>query len=197
MVRTIGDTIYDLFMHPLEHMRLGKKRAYLFEDVAGDVLEIGYGTGVNLKYYPYEQMDSLSLLDTNIPNHLSTKSIPMNMPFNVDRGSVQNLPYEDESFDSVVFTLVFCSVEDPAKGLNEVYRVLKPGGRVYFMEHLLPTKPHLKHLFNKLTPVWKRVAHGCHLNRETITLIQQSGLKLQDYHRFFNTAFAVGIAAKE
>lgn len=192
----IGTKLYDGFMKPLESLRLSQKRRELMVDVSGDVLEIGFGTGVNLKHYPYEQIDSLTLIDQKLVSYLNTRCIPVNTAFNIHKGDVMALPFEDETFDSVVMTLVFCSVADPVKGIEEVNRVLKPEGRLYFIEHVLPTKEPYKGLFKKITPVWKKVAHGCHLNRETVTLIQQSGMRLMGYHRFFRTSFATGIAIK-
>lgn len=192
-----GHKIYDGFMKPLENLRLATKRSALMEDVSGDLLEIGYGTGANLKYYLYEQIDSLTLLDTSIPPHLNTSAIPVNKEFNIYQGDVQTLPFEDNSFDSIVFTLIFCSVEDPMKGLSEIRRILKPEGRIYFIEHVLPTKQPYKDVFNKLTPAWSKIAHQCHLNRDTVGAIQQSGFHLVEYHRFFRTSFATGVAIKD
>lgn len=192
----IGWQFYDSFMKPLETLRLANKRSQLLKDVSGDVLEIGYGSGANLKYYDYDQLDSMTLIDQKITSHLNTNMLSNNLAFNIDAGDVQNLPYKDESFDSIVFTLVFCSVKDPLKGLEEIKRVLKPEGRIYFIEHILPTRTPYKEMFSKLTPLWKTVAHNCHLNRETVHLIQQTDLQLIDYHRFFRTSFATGIAVK-
>lgn len=191
-----NQNLYNLFMAPLENNRLQKKRAILLDDVAGDVLEIGFGTGANMKHYPYEQLDSLTLIDRDLPDHINLKYVPKRLPINVESGDVHALPFGDEQFDSVVFTLVFCTVIEPSVGLDEIRRVLKPGGRIYFIEHVQPTKQPYKDVFNKLTPAWKKIAHGCHLNRDTITSIQRSGFKLVEYHRFYRTSFVSGIGEK-
>lgn len=188
--------LYDAFMAPLEDNRLRMKRALLLDDVAGDVLEIGFGTGANLAHYPYEQLDSLTLMELELPNHVNLKGLPHELPLEIVRGDVTKLPFSDQRFDSVVFTLVFCTVSDPILGLKEIKRVLKPGGRIYFIEHVEPIKEPYKKMFNKLTPHWKRVAHGCHLNRETIQLIQHTGFGLVEYHRFYQTSFVSGIGEK-
>lgn len=188
--------IYNTVMAPLENNRLQMKRSLLLEDVAGDVLEIGFGTGANLKHYPYEQMDSLTLVDKSLPDHILLKDIPKNLPLAIECGDVEALPFDDASFDSVVFTLVFCSVHTPLQGLQEVSRVLKPNGRIYFLEHVEPVRQPYKDVFNKLTPAWKKVAHGCHLNRDTISLIHKSGFQLIEYHRFYRTSFVSGIGEK-
>ncbi len=187
---------YNMVMAPLENNRLKMKRAILLGDVAGHVLEIGFGTGANLKHYPYEQMDSLTLLDAFLPDHVDLKHIPKALPLDIEKGDVMALPFKDEHFDSVVFTLVFCTVKNPVVGLSEIHRVLKPGGRIYFIEHVEPSKQPYKNLFNKLTPAWKKIAHGCTLNRDTTTLIQKTGFKLDEYHRFYRTSFVMGIGEK-
>lgn len=189
-------TVYDTFMAPLENDRLITKRKQILEDVAGKVLEIGFGTGANLKFYPYEQLDSLTLLDTTLPKRLSFKTVPKALPLNYVAANVEKLPFPDDTFDSVVFTLVFCSVKDPMQGLSEIRRVLKPKGRLYFIEHVKPIDQPYRSLFEKATPTWKKIAHGCHLNRDTILLIQQAGLQLEAYHRFYKTSFVSGVAVK-
>ena len=188
--------LYNTIMAPLENNRLKLKRAMLLEEVAGDVLEIGFGTGANLKHYPYEQMDSLTLMDMHLPDHVHLGDIPKHLPLDIERGDVQALPFKDHSFDSVVFTLVFCSVEAPMLGLSEIHRVLKPEGRIYFLEHVKPVREPYRTVFNKLTPPWKVLAHGCHLNRDTMASISKSGFQLMDYHRFYRTSFVSGIGKK-
>ncbi len=101
--------------------------------------------------------------------------------------------FEDDTFDSIVFTLVFCSVDDPLKGLNEVKRVLKTGGRIYFMEHVMPEHSILKNLFNRLNSSWNKLANGCNLNRETADMIRDAGFEIETLERFFG-AFIVGRA---
>jgi ubiquinone/menaquinone biosynthesis C-methylase UbiE len=190
------DQLYDFFMKPLEKIRLAQKRKELFDNVSGDVLEVGYGTGTNLKYYPYHQMDSITLLDRRSPDALRIDTIPETVSLALHEGDLTTLPFEDEQFDSIVSTLVFCTVSDPEQGMNELYRVLKPDGRLYFMEHILPCTQPYKKWFEILTPFWKKVAHGCHLNRDTVITIQHSGFELVEYHRFFRTSFVVGIGKK-
>ncbi len=193
----VSDRIYNLFMAPLEQNRLKSKRLQLLEDVAGDVLEIGFGTGANLKFYDHDQVDTLTLIDHKLPSTLDLVKNLNPEQISIDEGSVMELPYDDETFDSIVFTLVFCTVEKPEKGIEEIKRVLKPGGRIYFIEHVQPIKQPYKRWFNRLTPAWKCISHGCHLNRSTVTLIQRAGFKLVEYHRFYRTAFVSGVGYLE
>jgi len=188
--------LYNIFMAPLEEGRLKMKRQQTLEEVAGDVLEIGFGTGANLPFYPYEQMDSLTLTDVHMPTQINLRPEHKHLPVTFEQCDAMSLPFEDKTFDSVVFTLVFCSVEDPMAGLAELHRVLKPGGRLFFIEHVHPTKEPYKKLFSRLNPTWRKFAHGCNLNRETMTYIQQSGFSLVEYHRFYRTAFISGSAEK-
>ncbi len=188
--------VYDSFMAPIERNRLQQKRKLLLEEVAGDVLEIGFGTGANVKQYSYEQLDSLTLVDQQLPDYIDLRPVPKKLPVEVIKGDVMWLPFEDEQFDSVVFTLLFCTVEDPAKGFEEIRRVLKPEGRIYFIEHVEPVEQPYKYLFNKLTPAWRRIAHGCTLNRDTVHAIQRAGFTLVEYHRFYRSSFVSGVAAK-
>lgn len=193
LFKPIGEYSYDLLLKPLEQLRLKSKRKQLLHNVHGNVLEVGYGTGVNLKYYRYNQLDSLTLIDQKTSSIIHLNTFNDTLDFNVYVGNVTDLPFDDESFDCVVFTLVFCSVDDPHKGIDEIKRVLKPDGKIYFMEHVLPSRKPYKQVFNKLTPIWKKIANGCCLNRETLTTILHSGFELEEYHRFFRTSFVMGI----
>lgn len=191
-----SDKIYNLFMSLFEKNGLEEQRRNLLEDVSGNVLEIGFGTGANLKYYNLENLDRLTLLDSHLPDLLDLKIFPTDFDVRLVSGDVSNLAFSDKTFDSLVCTLVFCSVEDPMKGLKELYRVLKPGGKLYFIEHVLPTKEPYKYTFNLLTPPWRSIANGCHLNRKTTESIQKVGFELIRYHKFFNTSFVMGIGIK-
>jgi len=191
-----SDLIYNLFMMPFEKKGLGEQRRNLLKMVSGTVLEIGFGTGINLEYYNFRNLDSLTLTDHHLPDFIDLKKIPSGFDLKVLNQDVTNLPFEDQSFDHVVFTLVFCSVDDPELGLKEIYRVLKPGGQIYFIEHVLPSKEPYKYAFNKLTRPWQHLSHGCHLNRRTTVSIQKAGFELTMYHRFFNTSFVAGIGYK-
>jgi SAM-dependent methyltransferase len=91
------------------------------------------------------------------------------------RASAEALPFEDDSFDTVVATLVFCTVSDPEAALDEVRRVLRPGGRLLFIEHVRSDIPRIGAVQDRLEAPWKRVADGCHCNRRTLGLMDQAG----------------------
>jgi ubiquinone/menaquinone biosynthesis C-methylase UbiE len=103
------------------------------------------------------------------------------------------LPYADNSFDHVVSTLVFCSVQDQHQALQELRRVLKPDGTLHMVEHVRPRTPLLAELFRLLTPWWRRVADNCHLDRPTLAVLTESGWDVQVKRRLF---MVVNVKAK-
>lgn len=115
----------------------------------------------------------------------------------VSRADVHKLPFPDLHFDTVVATLVFCSVRDPAAGMKELFRVLRPGGSFCFMEHGLPeNRPRLRHFLKVATPSWKWVADGCHLNRQPIETIRETGFLVWEKDYFYRGVFVMGTASK-
>ncbi|WP_085523718.1 class I SAM-dependent methyltransferase [Tuberibacillus sp. Marseille-P3662] len=171
--------IYDTLMAPLERQKFKEIRRDLLGKATGHVLEIGSGTGVNFPYYlqpchvtaiePNPEMINNSL--DNINNSL--------VPIDIHLGKAEELPYKDNSFDTVVATLVFCTIPDPQKALDDIHRVLKPGGSLVLFEHVSMDHPVLSKLQDALTPLWKRLCDGCHLNRDTLTLVENTGFYIK------------------
>ncbi|MFW5827776.1 MAG: class I SAM-dependent methyltransferase, partial [Alkalispirochaeta sp.] len=95
------------------------------------------------------------------------------------RIDAQRLPFPDNSFDTVVATLVFCSVECQPCGFDEILRVLKPSGRYLFLEHVRPDHPVMATLFDAVNPVWNQVSRGCNLNRDTLVVLRQAGFQIE------------------
>lgn len=186
---------YDMFMKYFEKKGLDRERKDLVTQAKGHVLEIGVGTGINLSYYS-EGVSSLELTDYKLNTSLLSKLEAYKIPYNVSEEDVMVLPFKDETFDTIVCTLVFCSVEDVDVGLKEIKRVLKPHGSYIFIEHVLPEDKMLRPLFNTLTPAWKKVASNCHLNREFTTSLEKVGFTYSLHNRFFKTAFISGTAKK-
>ncbi|BES64099.1 class I SAM-dependent methyltransferase [Gottschalkiaceae bacterium SANA] len=191
-----GKSFYDHFMHPLERNGLADARRYLIPKAKGHVLEIGPGSGINLRYYLFDQIDSLSLFDQRIQPTIASFSFPETLPLVQTIGTVESLPYEDDSFDTVIACLVFCSVPDAQKGLKEIQRVLKPGGSYLFIEHILSDGPVLASAMQLITPIWKQIAKGCHLNRRTDQRIDELELIPIETHYFMRRSFVWGIANK-
>lgn len=188
----LGDILYNIFMFPFETAVLKGFRHKLIPDAGGEVLEIGAGTGVNLKYYRNSTLESLTMLDKNPSFNLrhNAKGI------RVIDGDVHTLPFADKTFDTVLFTLVFCSVADPSKGLKEIRRVLKDTGKIIFIEHVKPHHRTAAKAADKLNPAWRTFSNGCNLNRNTLETIENSGFRINhdDYGR--RGVFIKGSAVK-
>ncbi|KUK71833.1 MAG: Methyltransferase type 11 [Clostridiales bacterium 38_11] len=193
-MRDLSDLAYDLFMLPLETLLLNKKRKDIFKKISGNVLEIGVGTGTNLKYYDYGKLKSLTITDQELSPAIKNYKYPEQLNVRVLQADVQSLPFESGSMDSIVFTLVFCSVTDPYAGLKEIKRVLKPDGRIFFIEHVLPLHNPMREVFHKANHQWPKIAGGCNLSRETDKVIEESGFKIEKFERFFG-AFITGVAS--
>ncbi|MFC7394191.1 class I SAM-dependent methyltransferase [Scopulibacillus cellulosilyticus] len=188
--------IYDKLMAPLEKGKLKSIRKDLLEHARGKVLEIGAGTGVNFPLYRHaEKVIALE------PNPKMIKLAASNMqnakvPIETCQQKAEMLPFQDCAFDTVTATLVFCTIP-PEKAFQEIYRVLKPGGRLLMLEHIRMQQPMLARLQDFLTPAWKKVCDGCCLNRQTLNLLKGQNLfhlLLTKY--YFKGLFAVTIAEK-
>lgn len=152
---------------------LAQYRRQVLAQVQGEVLEIGFGSGLNLSYYP-ESIRHLVTIDANpgmnqlAQARIARSSIPVeNRVLNGE-----NLPMADGTFDSVVSTWTLCSIANVTQALSEIQRVLKPGGRFFFIEHGLSPDPKLQVWQNRLTPLQKVLADGCHFNRNIEQLIR-------------------------
>ncbi|MBW4667560.1 MAG: class I SAM-dependent methyltransferase [Cyanomargarita calcarea GSE-NOS-MK-12-04C] len=158
----------------LSNSTLAKYRQELLADVKGEVLEIGFGTGLNLAYYP-AHIHKITTIDTNPGmNAFAKKRISdSNIIVQQLTLSSENLPMSNDTFDSVVSTLTLCSIANIEQALKEINRVLKPGSRFFFLEHGLSNKPNVQVWQNRLTPIQKVIGDGCHLNRNIQELVER------------------------
>jgi len=184
-------------MLPLEKNGLSQVRKKLLIKAKGDILEIGPGTGVNLKYYDSEKVQSLTQIDLKIAESLKEKG-EKNSDFPVDliEGSVEELPFCSRKFDCVVVTLVFCSVVEVNKALQEIKRVLKDDGIFIFIEHVLSNNTFLAKIENVLNTPWKSFAGGCNLNRETRKSIERNGFQVLEFDTGWKGIMISGIEKK-
>jgi ubiquinone/menaquinone biosynthesis C-methylase UbiE len=175
---------YDRVMKGVEDGGLARWRADLLGDLSGDVLEVGSGTGRNLAHYP---ATVARLVLTEPDRHMRVRLLraaSRRRDTEIIAAAAENLPFDDASFDAVVCTLVLCSVDDPVRALDEVYRVLRPGGRLLFIEHVAALgQPRRLRWQHRLEPVWKRIAGNCHLTRTTEHDIISAGFELTDVQR--------------
>ncbi len=177
---------YDLFMHPLEKGYLSEFRNKFKTQISGSILEIGAGTGVNLDYYTFDNITELTLMDQKIDCHLLNKveRLAPVEKVKIQQNDVENMPFDDNAFDYIVATLVFCSVDSVERGLNEIKRVLKPGGSYFFIEHVLPKEQPKAFICDKITPLWKRLAKNCHLNRDFLSALESTGFTVKDMGKY-------------
>lgn len=172
---------YDTFMSGSEKAGLRERREQLLSQAHGRVLEIGGGTGANLPFYG-EDVEELVITEPEEPmaRRLDKKLTGYPRPVRSVRAPAEELPFEDGSFDVVVATLVLCTVDDPDRALQEARRVLKPGGRLLFIEHVRADDPKLARWQDRLNGFQKRFACGCNCNRATLETIQAQGFTVSD-----------------
>jgi len=175
---------YDRIMAGPEKAVLQGHRVTLIARASGDVLEIGGGTGANLPFYGAD-VAKLVLTEPERPmaQRLERKLAGYSLPASVVGAPAEQLPLEDASFDFVVSTLVLCTVDDPARALSEIHRILKPTGRLLFLEHVRSDDPGLARWQDRLHGVQVRVGHGCHCNRSTLQNMQQAGFSVSELER--------------
>jgi ubiquinone/menaquinone biosynthesis C-methylase UbiE len=167
--------LYDAVMAPLGWMGLEKARQRLVSRVHGKVLEVGTGTGLALPNYP-QGVESITAIDIDAESLERARKRRPGAQFVL--ANVQELPFPDSSFDFVISSLVFCSVDEPARGLAEIHRVLKVGGELHMLEHVRSPHSRLARLQDRLTPAWCWMTGGCRLNRETFSLVQAAGFEV-------------------
>ena len=164
---------------------VAEHKGALLGELHGDILEIGPGAGPNLDFYsPACRWVGVEPNPYMYP-YLRKAAESRGLQIEIRSGLAEKLPAEDSSMDAVVSTLVLCSVDDPAATLGEVLRVLRPGGRFIFIEHVAaPPGTRLRQVQEIIRPLWKRIADGCHPNRETWDTIEKAGFDEVHYEHF-------------
>jgi ubiquinone/menaquinone biosynthesis C-methylase UbiE len=174
---------YDRSMARMEKAGFREVRESALAKARGDVLEIGGGTGSNLPYYGAE-VTSLTVTEPEQPmlKRLEKKVRERGSGAKVVRAPAEELPFPDGSFDTVVSTLVLCGVEDQSRALREIRRVLRPGGRLVFAEHVRSDDPKLARMQDRMNGLNRFVA-GCDCNRRTLETIEREGFTVEDLER--------------
>ena len=161
------------FMNPL--------RKEVIEQAHGLVLEIGAGNGLNFAFYDPATVERVEATepDSAMLRYARERAAKARVPVNLTQTPVENLPFADESFDSAVVTLVFCSVSDPLRGLSEIRRVLKPDGALLMVEHVRAHGAIAATMQNMITPFTRMTAGNCHWNRDTEKTVRAAGFQIE------------------
>lgn len=175
--------VYDRMNSPAEREFVGPRRERLLGELTGDVLDIGAGTGANLPYLRCATRVVATEPDPAMRRRLTDRASRSEAPVQVDDAPAEVLPYPEASFDAVVFTLVLCTVTNPDRALAEARRVLKPDGRLIVLEHV---RGHgsLARWQDRITPLWRRMAAGCHPGRDTRAAVERAGFTFVEVEDF-------------
>jgi len=176
---------YDWMMAATEARGLAARRRHLLATARGRVLEIGAGTGLNLRHYRPDRVDSLLALepDPAMRARLAARARTLAVPLEVRAATIDEVQFPEGGFDTVVVTLTLCCVPDPGAAAAAIARWLTPGGRLLFLEHVVALGPRGR-LQRAATPLWSRLAGGCHLDRDTLGALREAGLSVSDCVRF-------------
>jgi ubiquinone/menaquinone biosynthesis C-methylase UbiE len=174
------ERILPVLIHAAMRQRnLAAYRGRIVPAAEGRVLEIGAGSGLNFRFYGSAVTGVVALEPSRRLAGMAEKAATAGAaPVEMLDASAEAIPLAAESIDTVVTTWTLCSIPDVARALDEVRRVLKPGGRLLFVEHGLSPDAGVRRWQNRLTPAWKRIGGGCHLNRPIASLIEQAGFAI-------------------
>jgi SAM-dependent methyltransferase len=160
-------------------------RRELLAGLAGRVIEVGAGNGINFPNYPPAVTEVVAVEpEAYLREKAAQAAAAATVPVKVVDGLADALPAEDDAFDAAVTSLVLCSVPDQARALAEIRRVLRPGGELRFYEHVLAQDPKVARLQNRIEPVWRFCGGGCHPNRDTPAAIEGAGFRIEHCRRF-------------
>ena len=168
-------SFYDRMLASTEDAGLRDHRRAVVSQARGRVLEIGAGTGLNLDHYGPE-VSELVLTEPEEP--MAKRLRGRATSGEVVEAGAESLPFPDDSFDTVVSTLVLCTVPDQQRAIAEIRRVLKPGGRLLFLEHVRSSDPKTAKWQDRLMRPWRAFGHGCHCNRDTAAALTGAGFEL-------------------
>ena len=185
--------------------QLAPLRERVCAGLSGDVLEVGFGSGTNVPHYPPTVSRIRAVEPADLAWRIAEPRLAQS-PVPVERSGTdaQRLPLQDGSADAALVTFALCTVPDPVAALEEVRRVLVPGGRLHFLEHGLAPDADVQRWQRRIEPLQKRLAGGCHLTRPVVELIERAGFTVEAVDEFyldsgprFGGACSLGIAVSE
>lgn len=170
--------LYDRAFAASEEAGLREMRRQALASATGRTIDVGAGTGANLGLFPGAVTELvLAEPDPHMAKRLRAKAAQEKVT--VIEAPAERLPFEDASFDTAAFTLVLCTVPNPTAALAEASRILKPGGKLLFLEHVRAEDAGLARWQDRLEKPWRFLADGCHCNRDTVATIEASGLSVE------------------
>ncbi len=170
---------YEKFTAAMEAAGVAAIRARLAGDLSGQILEVGCGTGLNFMHYgPLAQVTAIEPLE-EFRTFAAERARSARACITVQDGDAQALPFPDHAFDAALETLVFCSVPNALEGLRELRRVVRPGGPVRFFEHVRSARVVGAAVQDLANPLWRWLADGCNINRDTVTAIRAAGFTVE------------------
>lgn len=180
---------YDFFMSPLEKRKFQRIREELLTNASGRVLELGSGTGINFPLY--KKVEEVVAIEPN--PHMIERSFQKqkesSVRIEVVQASAEELPFADNTFDTVVATLVFCTIPNVEKAIDEIKRVCQPEAKILIFEHVKMDNRFLFKLQDSLTPAWKKICDGCCLNRDTLNVFQAYDFPIIKMQKYYNGLF--------
>lgn len=188
-------SLYDGIIGSFDRVGLSRLRRRLVEHLGGDILEVGVGTGLNLRHYgPTARVTGIDL-EAALLRAAGPRARCRG--YRLERADAQALPFRDASFDTVVSAMVFCSLPRPALALAEIRRVLRPGGRLHLLEHTCTGRPPIDTVLDLIAPLWLRLSGGCHINRDTLSLLRQSGWRIERHEPRAGGLYRLLVSAPE
>jgi len=176
--------IYDTVLAPTERAGVREQRRRMMEGVTGSVLEIAAGTGLNVPLYP-DTADEVHAVepDRHMLAKLLGRASTSAVPLHVYRADACHLPFADGVFDAAIIAFALCTIPDPSRALDEVHRVVRPGGTLRFLEHVRSANDATARWQDRINPLWSRVAGGCRLNQPTVEILASSRWEIDDLWR--------------
>ena len=166
---------------------INRQRQKVVPKATGKVLEIGIGTGLNMRHYDAAKVEKIIGLDPAMQMHRLAKKRIEKTGLSVELMGLpaEQIPLPDASIDTIVMTYTLCTIPEPVQALKEMRRVLKPGGKLLFCEHgVAPDEP-VQRMQNRLQPMWGKLAGGCHLNRDIPALLKAGGFQVGDIETMY------------
>ena len=188
--------LYDLLMIPNDWLGLRRQRARLAEAATGRVLEIGVGTGLNLAHFTNATEVVAIDPDPHMLKRAKRRAGEAPCPVHLELLPGEDMHFLAEEFDTVVISLILCTIPNPALALQGAHRVLKPEGSLIFLEHIRSPHDTTARFQDWVTPYWRRVSGGCHTNRSTLETIEANGFEITRLWRSKSGSMVQGEASK-